>query len=268
MKKSPFIFTLLICASAQAGVINLGSIITDNISVLGYASAFPTTSSIAVTNVGSTINVTGNLVSPNLTGTSGVTFTAGSGTPAITATEENDLASVVTQLNSLSYTSLTLTAGTNTIATPGDYTINGTPPAGAVINLTGNGTYVFKTTGNTALNLTNVTVNANANLLERPGFLVHHRHFRYQGRQHLRRCGPGKLGPTRAGSRCRRHSDHTERARVVGRIHDLHRSSPRRRPEYQWFPGWCGLSPRTGQLRVCVPWPRRSRCCTTVPLIQ
>jgi hypothetical protein len=171
MKKSSFVFKLplsllLLCGPSLAGTINLGSIITNNIAVLGYDSSFASSTSIAVSNTGSShINVTGNLVSPNFTGTSGVTFTAGSGTAAITTTEETDLASVVTQLNALSYNSLTLTSGgVNTIGVAGDYTINGTLGAGTVINLTGSGTYVFKTTTNTPLDLTNVVVHANASL--------------------------------------------------------------------------------------------------------
>jgi hypothetical protein len=166
MKKSRFVFTLpisflLLCGPSLAGTISLGSIITDNVAVLGYDSAFASSTSIAVSNIGgSQINLTGNLVSPNVTGASG---------SAPTITEENDLASVVTQLKALVYTTLTLTSGgVNNIA-PGDYLMStGTLGAGTVINLTGNGTYVFATAATPApaasLNLTNVTVNANSSL--------------------------------------------------------------------------------------------------------
>ncbi|HTX38445.1 MAG TPA: PEP-CTERM sorting domain-containing protein [Bryobacteraceae bacterium] len=153
-----FLPLMLACGTAFASTITLGSIATNDIAVFGFDSGFPSTSSVNVVNSGSHIDVTGNVVSPVVTNAAGLTFTAGSGTATPTTTEENDLASVVTQLNALSYTSDTITSGaTNVISTPGDYTINGVLGANTVIDLTGPGPYVFKTSGN--LDLTNVTIN-------------------------------------------------------------------------------------------------------------
>ena len=161
-------FVLLLApASAFGSIITLGSIATNNIAVLGYDSSFAGSTSIAVTNSSSHINVSGDVVSPNITGSSGLNFSSGSTVTsgAVLTNAESDLASVVSQLNALSYTSLTITSGTtNVISTPGYYTITGTLGAGTIIDLTGTGQYVFKTTGTTRLDLTNVTVNANAGL--------------------------------------------------------------------------------------------------------
>jgi PEP-CTERM motif len=172
LQKSWFNFLLplglaLACGTASAGPISLGSIVTNNIAVLGFDPSFSSSTSVNVTNAGgSTINVTGNVVSPSVTGGSGLTFTAGSQTftsgPVLT-NAETDLQSVVSQLGALSYSTLTLTSGaTNIISTPGNYTINGVLGAGTVIDLTGSGQYVFKTSGN--LTLTSVTINGNAGL--------------------------------------------------------------------------------------------------------
>ena len=155
------LFTALGCGSLMASSINLGTIASNNIAVLGYDSAQPTSSSVIVTNTGSTINVTGNVISPVITGASGLNFTAGSGTGTPTTQEETDLANAVTALNALTYTSLTISTGVNMIA-PGDYTINGTIGSTMTIDLTGSGQYVFKTTG--SLNFTNVTINGNSSL--------------------------------------------------------------------------------------------------------
>ncbi len=170
MKKSWFVLTLLLslllCAPSLASTISLGSLATDNIAVISYDPSSPSSSSIAVSNApGSHINVTGNFVSPGTLGVdAAVTFAAGSGTTTPTSTEEADLASVVSQLNALSYTSLTINSGVvNTIGTAGNYTINGTLGAGTIINLTGSGTYVF-TTGSNDLDFSNVIVNANSSL--------------------------------------------------------------------------------------------------------
>jgi hypothetical protein len=154
---------LVLCpVGVFASTINLGSIATSNIAVLGYDSGFPTSSTVLVTKDGTShINVSGDVVS-NSVG-SGLTFSTGS---AVTSGSELTNAqaaftSVVTQLNGLVYTAATITAGTtNTFSTPGNYILStGVLNSGhTIINITAPGQYNFKVAGN--ITWSNVTINA------------------------------------------------------------------------------------------------------------
>jgi hypothetical protein len=140
--------------------INLGSIATKNIAVLGWDSAAPTTSSVLVTASGANFTVSGDVVSNSVQ--SGLTFTTGSAVTSGTelTNAEADFTSMLTQLGALIYTPVTMTSGgVNNFNVPGNYSFGtGTLATGTVINITGPGQYVFDSTS--SINWNGVTVNA------------------------------------------------------------------------------------------------------------
>jgi PEP-CTERM motif len=169
MRKSRFLFTLplmvlMAASSAFASTITLGSIATNNIVVLGYNPSDASNTNITVNDAGGHINVGGNVASPTINNAAGLTFVNG-GTTITSGSEltnaENDLASTIHQLGiQTGFTSLTFTSGAvNVVSTPGNYMINGVLGPGTVIDLTGNGQYIFETSGSSNLNFTSVTIN-------------------------------------------------------------------------------------------------------------
>jgi len=156
---------LVACGSSYASMISLGSIATNNIAVLGYSPASPSTTNITVTTSGGgQINVAGNVVSPIINNPSGLNLLDGGTTitsGSVLSSAVSALNSAITQLNTQTYTPLTLTSGAVNVITPGTYMIStGTLGAGTVIDLNGNGQYIFETPGATALSLNGVMVNA------------------------------------------------------------------------------------------------------------
>jgi hypothetical protein len=147
--------------SSFASVINLNTIATNHIAVLGYDAA--ATGGSVLVNVLDTshFNVTGDVVAAAVG--SGITYSSGS---AVTSGAEfnnakTDLASVISQLTALIYTPLTVTSGAvNTFSAPGNYILStGVLGSGTVINITTPGQYNFKIAGNLTLSA-GVTINA------------------------------------------------------------------------------------------------------------
>jgi hypothetical protein len=134
-------------------IINLGTIATNHIAVLGYdAAAFSGSVLVNVLDT-SHFNVTGDVVGSSVG--SGINFVSGS---AVTSGAEfnnakTDFASVISQLTALAYTPLSITSGAvNTFSTPGNYLLStGVLGAGTVINITTAGQYNFKVAGNLTL---------------------------------------------------------------------------------------------------------------------
>jgi hypothetical protein len=143
-----------------AAPITLGSLASKNIAVLGFDSAFPTTSSVPVTVSGANFTVSGDVVSPSVG--SGLTFTTGSAVTSGTelTNAESDFASLLSQLGALSFIPIIINSGVvNNISTPGNYSFGtGTLNPGTVINISGPGQYVFESTS--AVNWSGVTINA------------------------------------------------------------------------------------------------------------